>query len=34
LFNDSGDEYVVCGQNFIFLTLEFVVVLIVYIFIR
>lgn len=32
LFNDSGDEYVVCRQNFIFLTLKFVVVLMVYIF--
>jgi len=34
LFNDSGDEYIVCRQNFIFLTLEFVVVLMVCIFIR
>jgi hypothetical protein len=34
LFNDSGDEYVVCRQNFIFFTLELVVVLIVCIFIR
>jgi hypothetical protein len=34
LFNDCGDEYVVCWQNFIFLTLEFIFVLILCIFIR
>jgi hypothetical protein len=34
LFNDSGDEYVVCWENFIFLALEFIVVLILCIFIR
>jgi hypothetical protein len=34
LFNDGGDEYVVCWQDFIFLALEYVVVLNVCIFIR
>jgi hypothetical protein len=27
LFNDGGDDYVVCWQDFIFLALKFVVVL-------